>query len=346
MQFSLLRNTNQKISSVCLGTMTFGSQTSLDDAYELLDFAFESGVNFIDTAEMYPIPINAATQGLPEEYIGRWMKDRSNRSNVVLATKVTGPSPALTHIRMGEAKLNKKDIYNAINGSLKRLGTDYIDLYQIHWPERKINNFGKLNYDYDDMEKTTSIRETLEVLAGLVKEGKVLQIGISNESPWGVMEYLKSSEIFDLPRIISIQNPYSLLNRSFEIGLSEVSHRENVGLLAYSPLGFGVLTGKYLGGEMPVGSRRKLFDRYDRYSNREGELATTKYIKLAQESGLDPAQMALAFVNSRPFVMSTVIGVTSLHQLKNCLSGFNIKLGQDVNLKIEGVHKMHPNPCP
>jgi len=326
--------------------MTFGSQTSLDDAYELLDFAFESGVNFIDTAEMYPIPINAETQGLTEEYIGRWMKDRGNRSSVVLATKVTGPSPALTHIRMGEAKLNKKDIYNAINGSLKRLGTDYIDLYQIHWPERKINNFGKLNYDYDDMEKTTSIRETLEVLAGLVKEGKVLQIGISNESPWGLMEYLKSSEVFDLPRIISIQNPYSLLNRSFEIGLSEVSHRENVGLLAYSPLGFGVLTGKYLSGEMPVGSRRQLFDKYDRYSNREGELATIKYIKLAQESGLDPAQMALAFVSSRPFVMSTVIGVTSLHQLKNCLSGLNIKLGQDVNLKIEGIHKMHPNPCP
>jgi aryl-alcohol dehydrogenase-like predicted oxidoreductase len=326
--------------------MTFGGQNSLSDAFSQLNYAFDNGINFIDTAEMYPIPTKSKTQGKTEEYIGKWIKSRGNRKDVVLASKVTGPSPRLTHIRKGATGFNKKDIYSAIDGSLKRLCTDYIDLYQIHWPERNTNNFGKLGYNVFDEKHTTAILETLEVLSNLTKDGKVRHIGISNETPWGLSQYLKLSESHDLPKPITIQNPYSLLNRSYEIGLSEFSHHENIGLLAYSPLGFGVLTGKYLNGQMPKNSRRELFDRYDRYSNTEGELATKEYIKLAKESGLDSAQMALAFVYSRPFVTSVIVGATTLAQLKHNIDSINVNLSEDVIQKIESIHRMHPNPCP
>jgi aryl-alcohol dehydrogenase-like predicted oxidoreductase len=334
------------IGPLSLGSMTFGGQNSTIDSYNQLDLAFEYGINLIDTAEMYPIPISSKTQGRTEKYIGKWIKDRGNRKDVVLASKVTGPSPRLSHIRGGVTKFNKKNIYNAIEGSLKRLCTDYIDLYQIHWPERTTNNFGKLNYDYRDEQQTTSILETLQAVSGLIKDGKVRNIGISNETPWGLSQYLKLSESHNLPKPLTIQNPYSLLNRSYEIGLSEFSHRENIGLLVHSPLGFGALTGKYLNGQMPKNSRRELFDGYDRYSNIQGELATHEYIKLAKESGLDPTQMALAFVRNKPFVISTIIGATTLEQLKNNIGSLDIKLSKDVIQEIEVIHKKYPNPCP
>jgi aryl-alcohol dehydrogenase-like predicted oxidoreductase len=337
---------NLNIGSLSLGSMTFGGQNSTIDSYKQLDLAFEYGINLIDTAEMYPIPISSKTQGRTEKYIGRWIKDRGNRKDVVLASKITGPSPRLNHIRGGMTKFNKKDICNAIEGSLKRLCTDYIDLYQVHWPERTTNNFGKLNYEYCDEQHTTTILETLQALSDLVKDGKVRNIGISNETPWGLSQYLKLSESHNLLKPLTIQNPYSLLNRSYEMGLSEFSHRENIGLLAHSPLGFGALTGKYLNGQMPKNSRRGLFDGYDRYSNIQGELATHKYIELAKESGLDPAQMALAFVRNKPFVISTIIGVTTLEQLKNNIGSMDIKLSQDIIQEIEVIHKKYPNPCP
>ena len=333
-------------SKIFLGSMTFGGQNSFSDTTDQLDYAFDNGINFIDTAEMYPIPVNSKTQGSSEEYIGKWIKSHKNRKDVILASKVTGPSPRLSYIRDGVTKFNKKDIHNAIEGSLKRLCTDYIDLYQIHWPERTTNNFGKLNYEYCDEQEVTSILDTLQALNDLVKDGKVRHIGISNETPWGVSQYLKLSESHSLPKPLTIQNPYSLLNRSFEMGLSEISHRENIGLLAYSPLGFGVLTGKYLNGQMPKNSRRELFNGYDRYSNIQGELATYEYIKLAKESGLNPAQMALAFVINKPFVMSAIIGATTLEQLKNNIGSLDIKLSQDVIREIEAIHKKYPNPCP
>jgi aryl-alcohol dehydrogenase-like predicted oxidoreductase len=346
MKYRVLKEGDIEVSEICLGTMTFGGQNSLVDSYNQLDYAFENGVNFIDTAEMYPIPVNTDSQGKTEKYIGKWIKDRGNRKNIVLATKVTGPSPRLTHIRNGKSKFNKRDIHNSIDESLKRLCTDYIDLYQIHWPERKTNNFGKLNYEYCDEQKTTPIVETLDALGNLIKAGKIRYIGISNETPWGLSQYLRLSELHNLPKLMTIQNPYSLLNRSFEIGLSEFSHRENIGLLAYSPLGFGALSGKYLNGKMPKGSRRQLLVGYDRYSNIQGELATKEYVELAKESGLDPTQMALAFVKNQPFIMSTIIGSTTLKQLKSNIDSLDVKLSQDVIQEIEVIYKKYPNPCP
>jgi len=325
--------------------MTFGRQNTIQDSYKQLDFSFDNGINFIDTAEMYPVPADLVTQGFTEKYIAKWIKIRKNRKDIILATKVTGFSKRLMHIRNGETKFKEKDINDAVDGSLKRLETDYIDLFQIHWPERITNNFGKLNYEYSDKE-TTSILETIESLSRLIKAGKIRYFGVSNETPWGVAQYLNLSELYNFPKPITIQNPYSLLNRSYEIGLSEFSHRENIGLLAYSPLGFGVLTGKYLNGQMPKNSRRKLFDGYDRYSNTQGGLATYEYVKLAYESGLDPAQMALAFIINKPFVMSTIIGATTLEQLKNNIGSLNVKLSQDVINEIEVIHKKYPNPCP
>ena len=337
---------NLNIGPMSLGSMTFGCQNSIKESYNQLDLAFEHGINLIDTAEMYPIPINSETQGRAESYIGSWVRNRGNRRDVILASKITGPSPRLNHIRRGLTKFNTKDICDAVEGSLKRLSTDYIDLYQIHWPERTTNNFGKLNYEYHDKQYNTPILETLQALSRLVKDGKVLNIGISNETPWGLSQYLKLSEIHDLPKPITIQNPYSLLNRSYEIGLSELSHYENVGLLAYSPLGFGTLTGKYLNDQMPEDSRRKLFDGYDRYSNFQGELATHEYIKLAKESDIDPAQMALAFIMNKPFVTSVIIGATTQEQLKNNISSLDVKLSKDVVQEIETIHNKYPNPCP
>ncbi len=346
MEYRTLGDTGLRVSQICLGTMTFGEQNSEAEAHDQLDLAVERGVNFIDTAELYPVPPRGETQGLTEQYIGSWLKRRGRRDEVVIATKVCGPTDWVPHIRDGQARLDRRNIATALEGSLRRLGTDYVDLYQVHWPERKTNYFGRLGYEHQEEESVTPIEETLEVLGDLVREGKVRAIGISNETAWGTMRYLAAAERAGLPRIVSIQNPYSLLNRTFEIGLAEIAIRERVGLLAYSPLGFGVLSGKYLEGRRPAGARLTRWERFDRYSNPQGVAATRQYVELARRHALDPAQMALSFVNSRPFLTSNIVGATTLEQLESNLASTELELKEDLLEEIEAIHTRHPNPCP
>jgi len=347
MQYRPLSNTGLKVSALCLGTMTFGEQNSEQEAFEQLDMALDAGVNFIDTAEMYSIPPRAETMGRTEQIIGRWLRQRGCRDKVVLATKVAGPGGDwLGYIRGGGNHLDRKNIVTAVDDSLRRLQTDVIDLYQLHWPERPANYFGQLGYAPAEANDGTPLLETLQVLGELVEAGKVRSVGVSNETPWGLMCYLSLAESQDLPRMVSIQNPYSLLNRSYEVGLAEISHRENVGLLAYSPLGFGVLSGKYLDGYKPAGARLTLYPDYDRYSNPEARDATRDYVTLARDHGLDPAQMALAYVTSRPFVTSNIIGATTLEQLRSNLASIDVQLGEQLVTDIEAVHRRHPNPSP
>ncbi len=346
MEYRTLGDTGLRVSQICLGTMTFGEQNSEAEAHGQLDLAVERGVNFIDTAELYPVPPRGETQGLTEQYIGSWLKRRGRRDEVVIATKVCGPTDWVPHIRDGQARLDRRNIATALEGSLRRLGTDYVDLYQVHWPERKTNYFGRLGYEHQEEESVTPIEETLEVLGDLVREGKVRAIGISNETAWGTMRYLAAAERAGLPRIVSIQNPYSLLNRTFEIGLAEIAIRERVGLLAYSPLGFGVLSGKYLEGRRPAGARLTRWERFDRYSNPQGVAATRQYVELARRHALDPAQMALSFVNSRPFLTSNIVGATTLEQLESNLASTELELKEDLLEEIEAIHTRHPNPCP
>jgi len=346
MEYIKLGRTDIKVSKICLGTMTWGEQNTKAEAHEQLDYAVDAGINFIDTAEMYPVAPKAETQGLTESYIGSWLAKRQDRDKLIIASKVCAQQDWLPYLREGEAKLDKKNIHAALNASLKRLQTDYIDLYQMHWPERDTNFFGKLNYYHAPEKDGVSIAETLDVLGELVKEGKIRHIGISNETAWGCAEYLRVAKEQDLPRIDSIQNPYNLLNRTFEVGLSEFSHREQVGLLAYSPLAFGVLSGKYLNDAKPEGTRLVLFDRFTRYTNPQANAATEAYIALAKENGLDPSQMALAYVNSRPFLTSNIIGATSMEQLKTDIDSINIKLSKDILREIETIHEKTPNPSP
>ena len=343
MQTRPLGDTGIDVSRLCLGTMTFGEQNSEAEAHEQLDRATAFGINFIDTAEMYPVPPKAETQGLTEAYVGSWLKARGVRDDVVLATKVTGPG--LDHIR-GGPRLTREHIHQAIDASLKRLDTDYVDLYQLHWPERNANFFGKLGYAAKEDEDATSLEESLSALKELVDAGKVRAVGLSNETPWGVMHALSLSDRLGLPRVASVQNPYSLLNRSYEVGLAEISHRERAGLLAYSPLAFGVLSGKYLDGAKPPKSRLTLFERFKRYTSPLAEEATRAYVAIAREHGLDPAQMALAYVNSRPFLTSNIIGATTMEQLESNLASESLKLGDEVLEAIEAVHARLPNPSP
>jgi len=345
MEYRRLGRTDITVSSLCLGTMTFGQQNSQNESFELLDRAVAAGINFLDTAEMYPIPAQRRTYGATETIIGNWLKACGRRDQVILATKVVGRSDWLPHIRGGRARLDRKNIETALNESLKRLQTDYVDLYQLHWPDRRTNFFGRLGYQPEPDDDATPLQETLGVLADLVQAGKVRHVGVSNETPWGLMRYLQLSEQFDLPRTVSIQNPYSLLNRTFEVGLAEISCREQVGLLPYSPLGFGVLTGKYL-DEQPANARLTLFPEYHRYTNSAGIEATRAYFELARAHGLSPAQMALAYVTSRPFVCSTIIGATTLEQLDENLGSAGLTLSEDVLEGIEAIHTRHPNPCP
>ncbi|MEE8388592.1 MAG: NADP(H)-dependent aldo-keto reductase [Acidiferrobacterales bacterium] len=346
MEYRRLGNTDIEVSVICLGSMTWGQQNTEADAHTQLDAALEAGINFVDTAEMYPIPTKGETYGRTEQYIGSWIKGRNNRDKVILATKTVGPGDWLPHIRGGTARLNKQDIETAVNDSLRRLQTDYIDLYQLHWPERNTNFFGKLGYVHDKTENPVAIEETLRALADIVASGKVRHIGLSNETPWGIMQFLQLAQQVDLPRVVSVQNPYSLLNRSFEVGNAEIAHREQVGLLAYSPLGFGVLSGKYLNNAKPEGARLTLFTGYKRYTRSVATRATAAYIALAGEAGINPAQMALAYVHSRPFLTSTLIGATSLEQLKSDIESINIKLPGDVTERIEEIHRQYPNPAP
>ncbi|MCG9583829.1 NADP(H)-dependent aldo-keto reductase [Vibrio tubiashii] len=344
MQYNKLPHSTLEVSKICLGTMTFGEQNTEQEAFSQLDYALERGVNFIDTAEMYPVPPKANTQGLTEQYIGNWLAKSGKREKVVLATKVAGPRN-VPYIRENMS-LDRKNIHLAIDDSLKRLQTDYVDLYQLHWPQRQTNCFGQLNYPYPDAQEEVTLIETLEALAELIKAGKVRYIGVSNETPWGVMTLLRLAEKHELPRIVSIQNPYNLLNRSFEVGLSEISHYEGVQLLAYSPLAFGCLSGKYLNGARPEGARCSLFERFVRYFTPQGEQATQAYVDLARQHGLNPAQMALAFVNQRPFVASNIIGATNLEQLKSNIDSLDVVLTDELLQGIQEIGTTYSNPCP
>ncbi|AOS95627.1 General stress protein 69 [Microbulbifer aggregans] len=347
MEYRKLGTTGLEVSVICLGTMTYGEQNTEADAFEQLDYALDQGVNFIDCAEMYPVPPRAETQGRTEEYIGNWLAARGNRDKCILATKVTGrgeSNSGVGHIR-GGPRLNREQIFAACDASLQRLRTDYIDLYQVHWPERQTNFFGRLGYEHGS-DDGIAIAETVDALEELIKAGKVRHIGISNETPWGMMEYLKLSAALGKPRIASIQNPYNLLNRTFEVGCAEMAIREQCGLLAYSPLAFGALSGKYLGGQKPAGARLTLFERFQRYTGPRAEAATTEYVRLAREAGLDPAQMALAFVNQQPFVTSNIIGATTMDQLKSDIESVSLKLDQAVLDGIEAIHCENPNPAP
>jgi len=345
-RYAQLGDTGLEVSRICLGTMTWGEQNTEAEAHAQLDAALAAGVNFIDTAEMYPVPPRAETYGLTESHIGSWLRARGQRERVIIATKVMGPSADLLYVRGGATRLDRRNIEAAIDGSLRRLGTDYIDLYQLHWPDRKTNTFGQLGYRHDPADHPVPLDETLAALGALVESGKVRHIGVSNETPWGVMQYLQLARELGLPRIVSIQNPYSLLNRSFEVGLAEIAHREAVGLLAYSPLGFGVLTGKYLDGRRPAGARLTRFQRFQRYTREIAQAPIRAYVELARAHGLDPAQMALAFVHSRPFVTATIIGATTLEQLASNLSSLDLTLPEEVIAGIEAIHAAQPNPCP
>jgi len=348
MKYNMLGTTQIQVSEICLGTMTYGQQNTEAEAHQLLDYATANGVNFIDTAELYAVPPSAETYGLTEQYIGSWLKKSGKRSDVILASKIAGPAEGwLPHIRdEATRRLDKANIELALNDSLKRLQTDYLDLYQLHWPDRKTNYFGQLGYTHDANDQFVSIEETLLALKEQVDAGKIRSIGLSNETPWGTMEFIRLAEQLNLPRVVSIQNPYSLLNRTYEIGLAEVSIRERAGLLAYSPLGFGVLSGKYLKGAAPKDARLTLYPDYNRYSNDNAIKATEAYVKLANDNVLNPAQMALAFVNAQPFVTSNIIGATTMQQLDDNIASANIRLSSDVLEAIAAIHQHYPNPSP
>jgi aryl-alcohol dehydrogenase-like predicted oxidoreductase len=341
-----LGDTPIRVSALCLGTMTFGEQNSEAEAHAQLDMAVDAGIDFIDTAEIYPVPPRAETQGLTEVAIGTWLKRRGGRDRLVLASKVAGPGGWIAYLRNGGNRLDRPNVAAALDASLERLQTDYLDLYQLHWPDRETNFFGKLGYEPRDTDRSVPFLETLSALDDQVKAGKVRHIGLSNETPWGVMTCLKLAERHGLPRPVSIQNPYSLLNRTFEIGLAEAALREQCGLLAYSPLGFGVLSGKYLNGVRPPKARLTLFERFSRYSNPEAERATAAYVALAHRYGLDPAQMALAWVTGRPFVTATIVGATTLGQLRCNLASADLVLPEEVSAEIERIHREQPNPAP
>ena len=347
-----LGNTDIMVSEICLGTMTWGQQNNEEEAHNQLSFAIEKGINFIDTAEMYAVPPKKETYGLTETYIGSWLKNQ-DRSKIILATKISGrtsnvPSgpPGLDWIRNG-SRLNKEHIFEALHASLNRLNTDYIDLYQLHWPERNVNNFGQLGYKHSPREDDINIEVTLEALSGAVDKELIKYVGLSNETPWGVMKFLAAAEKYNLPRIVTIQNPYSLLNRSFEVGLSEISINENVGLLPYSPLAGGVLSGKYLNGNKPENARMTLFERMGtRYSGKQAENAVLEYQKIAQKHNLNLTQMAINFVTQQDFVTSNIIGATSLKQLEENIDSINCNLSEEVVEEINKVHKIYTYPCP
>jgi aryl-alcohol dehydrogenase-like predicted oxidoreductase len=349
MDYRTLGRTDLKVSLICLGTMTWGSQNSEAEAHAQLDYAIEHGVNFIDTAEGYPVtPVSADTQFLTETYIGNWIAQRGKRDDVILATKVSGPSrDPIRKFRGGNHRLDRRNILQAVDDSLTRLKTDYIDLYQVHWPDRPVPSFGRRGIAaIEDTPETVTIQETLEALAELVRAGKIRHVGLSNETPWGVGEYLRLARDNGLPRVASIQNAYNLLNRTFEIGLSEYALREGVGLLAYSPLAGGNLSGKYLGGVIPQGSRRDVSRQFVRYDLPNQAIASARYVAIAHAFGLDPSQLALAFVNAQPFVTSTIIGATSLDQLKVNIESVDLRLSQEQLAAIEEIHRVIPDPCP
>jgi len=344
MQYRKLGRTGIDVSLIGLGTMTWGEQNTESEAFEQLDSALAQGVNLIDAAEMYPVPPRAETQGLTETYIGNWLARRRNREQVVLASKVAGPG-MMEYLR-GGPRLDRKHIEQALTDSLARLQTDYLDLYQVHWPARATNFFGQLGYTHKPDAEATPIEETAAALKAEVERGRIRFIGISNETPWGFMEWLRAHDRGLAERIVSIQNPYNLLNRSFEAGLAEMAIREDAGLLAYSPLAFGMLSGKYLDGARPAGARLTLFERFQRYSNPQGRAATAEYAQLAAEHGLTPTQLALAFVNHQPFVTSNLVGATTLEQLRANIASVDVTLSKAILERIEAIHARYTYPCP
>jgi len=344
MEYRTLGSSDLKVSALCLGTMTFGEQNTEAEAHAQLDYAVERGVNFIDTAEMYPVPPRAETVHRTEQYIGAWLK-KQPREKLIIATKIAGPARGFGWIRNGP-RINREQINAALDGSLRRLQTDYVDLYQIHWPDRYVPMFGATHYDASQEHEATPIAEQLQALAELVKAGKIRHIGLSNETPWGVMEFVRCAEQLGLPRIISIQNAYHLLNRTFESGLAEVCHHANIGLLAYSPLAFGWLTGKYLDDPAAPG-RITLFPGFgQRYNKPNVAAAAAEYARIARAAGLTPATLALAFARTRRFTASTIIGATSLEQLKENLDSATVTLASGVLEQLEAAHRRHPSPAP
>ena len=345
MQTRRLGNTDLNVSALCLGTMTWGKQNTQADGFAQMDLALDHGINFFDTAEMYAVPATPDTYGKTEEIIGQWFKQTGQRDKVTLASKAAGPGEWIKHIR-GGPRLNQQHIFQAVEDSLKRLQTDVIDLYQMHWPDRNTNYFGKLGYRHKSDEDQTPIEETVAALHQLIKQGKIRHYGLSNETPWGVKKYCMEADRQGAPRPVSIQNPYSLLNRTYEVGLAEVSHRENIGLLAYSPLAFGMLTGKYRHHQWPENARLTLFKYFSRYNNTQSVEATEKYCQLAARHGLSPAQMALQYVTSRSFVTSNIIGATSTSQLEENLRSIEVPMTDELIKEIEAIHVEHPNPAP
>ncbi|MEY2867946.1 MAG: hypothetical protein RIR01_346 [Bacteroidota bacterium] len=345
MIYTNLPDTNIKVSKICLGTMTFGEQNTEADGHAQMDYALEKGVNFFDTAEMYSVPARQATYGSTEKIIGSWFKKTGKRKEIVLASKIAGPNPSFTYMRE-KNDFSPASIKYALDKSLQRLQTDYIDLYQLHWPERKTNFFGQRGFKVQDDAWEDNIQATLQTLEGFIKEGKIKHIGLSNETPWGIMRFLEESKYKNLPKIKTVQNPYSLLNRLFEGGSAEICMRENVGLLAYSPLAFGVLSGKFLTGFDHPNARIRLFPQFSRYNSAECTEATKSYNQIAKKNGISLAQMALAFVNQQAFVTSNIIGATNLAQLKENITSIDVVLSEEIINEINAVHATIPDPAP
>ncbi|SCY00061.1 Predicted oxidoreductase [Flavobacterium anhuiense] len=345
MKYTTLTNTDIKVSKICLGTMTFGQQNTEAEGHEQMDYALERGVNFFDTAEMYSVPASEATYGSTEKIIGTWFKKSGNRDKVILASKIAGPNPNFGYMRE-KLDFSPASIKYAVENSLKRLQTDYIDLYQMHWPERKTNNFGTRAFHGHDDVWEDNFRGILETFDVLIKEGKIKHIGVSNENAWGMMRLLEESKYNNLPRIKTVQNPYSLLNRLFEVNSAEVSKYENVGLLGYSPLAFGVLTGKFLTGESHPKARINLFPQYKRYNSDQCTEATKLYQEIAKKHGLTLTQLAMGFVLQQPFLTSAIIGATTLEQLKENIDTIDVTLSKQILAEIDAVQAIIPDPAP
>lgn len=345
MKYTTLPNTDIKISKICLGTMTFGQQNTEADGHNQMDYAIEKGINFFDTAEMYSVPARQETYGSTEKIIGTWFKKSGKRADVVLASKIAGPNPNFTYMR-NKNDFSAASITHALEHSLQRLQTDYIDVYQLHWPERKTNYFGQRGFKVQEDVWEDNIYAVLETLDGLIKQGKINHIGLSNETPWGIMRFLEESKYHNLPRIKTIQNPYSLLNRTFEMGSSEICIRENLGLLAYSPMAFGVLSGKFLSGESHPNARINLFPQFSRYNSAQSTEATRLYQKIAHENGLTLTELSLAFIEQQQFVTSTIIGATTMEQLKENIDTIKISLSDEIVKAIDAVQAIIPNPAP